>query len=342
MARIGLKNLSQTCHRVGSMLRAGVDLRKVWTTEAERGDEAHRTVSLDIARRIEAGSTLADALRAQGKYFPVMVCEMVEVGENTGREWDVFMRLSDHYNHMLELRRTFLSGILMPGLQLLGALFVVGGFIWLIGTLLPKEHHDAVDVFGIGVGGQGLRNYLLILGTIALVCGIVIKLFLDGRFGNKPFEIMLRIPVLGECLRTLALSRMSWALALANDAGMNARRTMALSLGATQFAYYIEAKQRVDQDILAGREMTEALHNTRKFPLEFLDTLGAGEMTGQIPETMLRLSDEYRFRAEILARNVTKIASFGVWALVAIIIIMFIFKLAMFYIGMLNSAAAGI
>ena len=335
MARIGLKNLSQTCHRVGSMLRAGVDLRKVWTTEAERGKKVHQTVSLDIAQRIENGSTLSDALRQQGNYFPLLVCEMAEVGENTGREWDVFLRLADHYNHMLELRRTFLTGILMPALQLGAALFIVGAFLWLIGTLLDEEFHDKVDVFGIGVGNRGLRNYLLILGSIALIGGIVVKLFLDGRFGNKPFELMLRIPVIGECLRTLAMSRMCWALALSNDSGMSARRAMALSLRATHFAYYTAVSDVVDKDILAGREMHEALQDTGRFPREFIDTLAAGEMTGQIPETLLRLSDEYRSRAELLSQTITKIASFAVWAFVALIIIVFIFKLASIYLGMI-------
>lgn len=342
MARIGLKNLAQTCHRVGSMLRAGVDQKKVWLTESERGSEPHKKVSLDIAQRIQEGSTLSDALKAQDRYFPAMVSEMIEVGENTGREWDVFLRLADHYNHMLELRRTFLGAILMPALQLLASLFVVGAFIWLIGMLLPEEHHSAVDVFGIGVGYRGLRNYLLILGFVAIVGAITIKLFVDEKFGNRPFELILRTPVIGECLRLLALSRMAWALALANDAGMSARRTMSLALRATQFGYYKEAIPAVDKEILAGEEMTTALQHTGKFPVEFLDVMGAGELTGQIPESLLRLSDEYRERAELLSQTITKIASFAVWAIVAIIIIIFIFKLAMFYIGMLNDAAAGI
>jgi type IV pilus assembly protein PilC len=230
----------------------------------------------------------------------------------------------------------------MPGLQLLAALFVVGGFIWLIGTILPPEFHDMVDVFGIGVGNIGLRNYLLILGTIGISGGILAKLLLDGRFGTKPYELMLRVPVIGECLRTLALSRMSWALALSNDAGMSARRTMALSLRATQAGYYMAATKAVDQDIIAGKEMHEALRGTNKFTAEFLETLEAGEMTGQIPETLLRLSDQYRQRAEVLSQTIAQVASFVVWAMVAIIIIICIFKIAMIYIGALNDAAAGV
>ena len=56
---------------------------------------------------------------------------------------------------------------------------------------------------------------------------------------------------------------------------------------------------------------------------------------------MDHLADQLRERAEAAFCALTVVAAFCVWGLVATFLIVMIFKLAFFYIGMIEDAASG-
>jgi type II secretory pathway component PulF len=79
--------------------------------------------------------------------------------------------------------------------------------------------------------------------------------------------------------------------------------------------------------------MAVAIRATHAFPNEFIENLATGELTGQVSETMDRLSHDYRDRAKNQFRVLSMIGAFLVMAFVAGIMIFLVFYLAYnFYI----------
>ena len=74
------------------------------------------------------------------------------------------------------------------------------------------------------------------------------------------------------------------------------------------------------------------------FPSEFIDALQVAEDSGQMVESMDRLSRRYQEESEMAMQTLTKIAGFAVWALVAGLITLMIFRLAGFYLNTINNA----
>ena len=155
-----------------------------------------------------------------------------------------------------------------------------------------------MDILGFGlVGTAGLIKYLVFVGGVAGGCTLLVLLLLRGRLGAAPMQWLLRVPVVGGCLRTSALSRLAWTLSLALDSGVDARRSMRLALRATQNAYYTSRMETVDAELLAGHEFHEALRATGLFPEEFLDQLQTAEISGTHAETLEQVAKDYRTRA---------------------------------------------
>jgi len=329
VGRIGLGKLAAFLRRVGASLRAGLDPLGTFQKEAEYGSAAHRSMMSRVSQAIADGGSLADGLAACEGYFPPLVCTLVEVGETSGRLDDILRGLAEHYEHLLSLRRTFLVGIAWPGIQLGAAIGVVGLLIWVLGMVRSMTGME-VDPLGFGlVGTSGLLVYLgLVTATLGGVAVLVLGL-LRGAFGAGPLRVAMRLPVLGNCLRTAALSRFAWTLGLTLDSGMNARRSMELALRSTENAYYTSQMKTVDATLLQGREFHEALRATGLFPDEFLQMLQTAEVSGTHGESMQRLADEYRQRAQTAAKALTVAASFAVWVLVAAVLIALIIRLAM-------------
>ncbi len=338
MAHISTTQLARFCNRVGTSLRAGIDIRTIFQREAQHGTARQRDVMDRLSRSVRAGDSIAKALAGENGYFPPLVCEMVEVGERTGKVDEVFLQLGEQYQHRLQLRRAFLIGVFWPALELGVAFIIIGLFILLMGTLVPLQNGKPVfDPLGIGVGVPGLINYLLIVGGIVAAATFLVWGLARGRFGPWPILALMRVPMLGKTLEMMALSRMAWTLAMANNSGMDPRRSVKLALRSANNPYYNSFQKPLDEQLARGAEMHEAFAHSRGFPAEFVDVVSNGELSGTLPESLLRLSEDYRRRAETSSGMLTVFASFAVWGLVALIIISFIVRFAMFYIGTIQS-----
>jgi type IV pilus assembly protein PilC len=340
-ARVRTKELAQLCRRLATGLEAGIDVRKVWSREVEgRSSIGLRSRLNEVREAVAAGRSVTDGLSRTGEYFPPLFREMVHVGEQTGKLAEVFRQLAEHYDHQLSLRRTFLASITWPMFQLAAAVFVIGLLIWVLGILPPGENGEPIDILGFGlVGTQGLIVYLLIVGAIAAGVYAVILAVRRGVAWTRPIQrLTLLVPWLGSCLDTLCLSRLAWVMHVTMETGMDLRHSLALSLGSTHNARYTDYTEQVVAEVVRGREIHEAFAQTGVFPREFLDTLEVGERSGRLPESMAVLSRQYQEQAKRALATLTVLAGFAVWAMVAIIIIAMIFRLAFFYIGILNSA----
>ena len=324
MARISTRNLAQLCRRTGTSLRAGIDVRRIWEQEAQRGGAAQREHASRISRRIARGDTLAEAMRDTGGFFPPLTCEMVDVGEQTGRLEEVLLRLADHYDHMLSLRRLFLLGIFWPATELGLAIAIIGFLIWVMGVIAPSEG-ATVRIFGLA-GNSGLTIYI---GFIALVGGALtlgVVGLMKNWFGPGPLQLVMRLPAVGSLLQTIALARLSWSLAMALESGVDARQSIRLALRSTQNPYYTRYLDQVDQVVLHGGEFHEALRDTGAFPHEFLDALQNAELSGTHGESLMSLSREYQERAQAMSRVFTTVSTIAIWGMVAMLLIMLIFQ----------------
>lgn len=337
--RIGTSTLVQLCQRVGNQLQAGVDARRIWRREAERAHGTQRRMMETIADSVDRGTTTYEAINLTGEYFPVLFRQMVELGDATGHMDRIFLELGAQYDQQLKLRRAFLAGITWPMIQLVLAILIVGGLIYFMGVV-GSMTGTTIDILGLGMtGAQGAAEYFAIIGAIVFSGWVIYMLWSRGKFGFLQLDrLLMSIPGVGPPIRTLALSRMAWAMSLTLSGGMGIRRAMRLSLQATKTRYYSQFIPQVDQEIIAGEEIHDILRRTGSFPAEFLDVVETGEMAGTLAESMDRLSVQYQEKAKAALNTLAIIGGVIVWMMVAGIIIALIFKIFSFYLGTINDA----
>jgi type II secretory pathway component PulF len=325
---ISTRSLIQLCHRVGTAVRSGIDARRVWEMEERHATGALRGALSGIRQQVAAGGTVAEGMHAANGFFPPMFVQMVAVGEQTGKLDEVLHRLAEHYEHLASMRRNFWIGVAWPLFELVFAVLVIGLVIFITGIIGAARGGEAMDVLGWGlVGTRGAILWFVLCGCIAGGIALAAHALIRGWLGPQPVLAAMRIPVLGTCLESLALSRLTWALALALDSGMDARRAVTLSIRSAQNPYYESALPRVAAGIRANRQFHESFADGGVFPGDFLQQLEAAEMAGATTEALLRLAKEYEDRARTSMRVLTGIATVGVMLLVFGVIIFAIFSL---------------
>jgi type II secretory pathway component PulF len=311
--------------------------------ETQSGPLGQRAAFHEIGRRTADGDALSQSLRGCGGVFPSLMSDMVELGEQTGKMDTVFTRLADHYEHMVELRRNFLIGILWPAIQLVFAVLLVGFLIWIFGWITERNEGEMVDPLGFGlVGNRGLAIYFGGIGFLAANVLLAALAFRQGWLGAPVARVLLALPIIGKCLRTNALARMAWTLSLALESGSDARRALRLALRSSQMAYYEETAATADAVITRGGEFHEALRSTGRFPDDFLMALESAEHAGAVAESLDVISRDYSERARIANKLLTMAATFAIGAAVAVFVVFLIFRLFLFYLGMIEDALKGI
>lgn len=339
------KRLADLCHRLATGLAAGVDLRKVWKRETEnaRGGcrEPFRAIQIDLER----GETFATALQKTDKLFPRLFREMVGVGERTGQIAEVLQKLSHHYQVRHDLSRSFLALLAWPLLQLAAAVLIIGLLIWILGAIgATSLDGEPLDPLGLGlVGGNGALVFFGIVFAAVFAIAALVAAMRRGVFWMAPVQrFVTRLPGVGDAIQKICLANLSWTLHLLLNVEMDLRQLVPLVLRATGNDFYIQHSRQMVADVAAGQPLHLAFANSMAFPPAFLDALAVAEESGQISESMARLSKQYESEAESAMKWLSVFAGAAVGIMVAAIIIWMIFRLyVVLYLGPINEALEG-
>lgn len=342
-ARIPLSQLPPLCRSLGTMLDSGVPMLSALKTVEEQSQGYTQTALHEIALDIRSGSDLTEAFQKHGSYFPELVVDMVTVAEHTGALPEVLKSLADHYENLIRMRRMLLSAIAWPVFQLVAAILVIAGLILIIGWINEARPETGFDPLGFGLSGElGAMVWLgYCFGTLAAVFFVYKFLVRGFQQAHALHSLLLTIPVVGHCLRSFAIARFSWAYALTQQSGMDVKSSLAASLKATNNAAFYDAAPRIYAAVAAGEDFADALNHVQLFPRQFIEMVRVGEQSGTVPETLERLSPQFEEDARRSLQALTVTFGWVIWSLVAIMIIFLIFRLAMFYVGMINQAASG-
>ncbi|MBI1309915.1 type II secretion system F family protein [bacterium] len=343
-SRIPLKTLANLCRSLATLLESGVSIRRsLGVVGKKAAHPATRRVLLDVQDEIDSGSDVESALRAHGKFFPALFLDMVAMAEQSGALPEVLRHLAEHYENTIRMQKEFLQSISWPAFQYVAANFVIAILIFVLGMIAGTEAGSELSFLVFGL--QGPSGALIWL-TISL--GFAGGLFALWKMSSRMLEVkqmidpaLMRIPVLGHCMRCFALARFSWAFFLTQQTGMPIIHSLKASLKATSNGAFIGSTDDICRSVLEGDTLTESLAASQLFPEDYIEMVSVAEQSGTVPEALYRLSPQFEEDARRSLKALTRAAGVVLWLSVAIFIIIFIFRFALWYVGMLQGALEG-
>jgi len=325
--------------RLAITLNAGLDLRKAWAAEVRRMPARWRPRLEQGTIALQSGNQLSEALAATG-LFPPLVIGMVAVGDRTGRDVDTLRELAQVIEHGVRTTRQLRSSLAWPAFQLVLALAVMGLLIVIAG-MITLEGGKPFDLLGLGlVGIPGLIRFVLILAGLAVAGGFGFQLLLASWRAHGSVRRLLEwLPLVGPAARAGEAAAWSRAAGLAAGAGLDAGRLMELA-GSVAPGLAVDPRW-IEGRLLAGDTLSEALRASGRFPVTLVEGVAVGETSGTTAEVLARLSDQFADDARRGFEAAAKAAGGGVWLAVAGLIVLVVFRVFSFYVGMIQDAARG-
>jgi type II secretory pathway component PulF len=284
-----------------------------------------------VAAELKSGWNLRESLDRQPNVFPPLVVALTTVGEESGTLPEVMAEMEKYYVLQQRLQQDFWSQIRWPLLQLLVATLVIAMLILVLGSVKVADASGLKPLDPLGFGLVGASGAIIFLSAVA---GAVVVLLGGCWLGRRLLGrsawlegFLLRVPLVGRCLRALAVTRFALALHLMLDSGVSVARALQLALLATDNAAFLAAYPKVEAGIQGGHGVAASLARARLFPQRFLGVIAVAEESGQLPEALRYQAAEYDEDSRRRLTLLTQVASGLVWLLIAVLLIATIFRM---------------
>lgn len=110
---------------LSSLIGAGIPIVKsLEITSTVLNNGYFRKALMDAAEQVRKGAKLSQSLKSSGKLYPLVVLQMLEVGEETGQTGEILAKLAEFFEEEVNAITKNLASIIEPALML-----IMGGLV---------------------------------------------------------------------------------------------------------------------------------------------------------------------------------------------------------------------
>lgn len=255
---------------------------------------------------IEAGGTLAEALRKHPQEFDELYCNLVDAGENSGSLDLMLQRLATYREKTESLQRKLKKAMYYPVAVLLVAFIVT--LILLVkvvptfesmfegfGAELPAFTRLILDI------SEVLQNNLLKVVATAVVGFIVfVRLYKSNKTFSKMVQLAtLRIPIFGGLFKKAAVARFARTLATTFAAGVPLPDALLMVAKTSGNIKYKTAILKIREGVSVGKRISSSMSDTKTFPPMVVQMVSMGEETGNLEAMLLKVADLFEEQVDL-------------------------------------------
>src|SRR5687767_6957806 len=300
------KDLAVFTRQFWVMIGAGLPLVQcldILGTQAE--DKNFGDVILATRADVEGGASLADAMKKHPKTFDSLFTNMIAAGEAGGILDAILKRLATYIEKAVKLKGQVKSAMVYPISVIVIATLVVGAILWKViptfaqlfaglGADLPLPTRIVIAL------SNGLVRYMpfIMVGCVALFFAFR---WYYGTVGGRMVidRIVLKMPVLGNLMRKIAVARFCRTLSTLLASGVSILEALDITARTAGNAVVEEGILTTRKSIERGETIAAPLKQTEVFPPMVVQMIGVGEATGALDTMLGKIADFYEEEVDV-------------------------------------------
>lgn len=283
-----------------TMIDAGLPLVQCLNILAEQSEsKTLRAVTANVARQVEAGSTLAEALRRHPRTFDDLFTNLVQVGEAGGILDVVLQRLSVYIEKAAALKRKVKAAMVYPstiiGVAFLIVIFMLTFVIPTFATMFKNLGADLPLPTQIVLWmSDFVRGYIIfiILGVMGAV--YLLRRYYKTENGKSTIDaLLLKLPVFGTLIRKVAVARFTRTFGTLVSSGVPILEGLRITARTAGNKVVERAVMQCRAAVTAGKTLAEPLKSSGVFPPMVTQMISVGEQTGALDAMLNKIADFY-------------------------------------------------
>ena len=306
------KEVSLFTRQFATMIDAGLPIVQCLNilTEQSESKLLRRTIRI-IQKDVEGGSTLADALAKHPKIFDDLYVNMVQAGEAGGVLNTILNRVALFIEKATKLKKKVKGAMIYPSAIIAVAVivvaillvFVIPVFAELYGSMgkaLPVPTQMTINISNWFVANW----YFMFGGLIGIV--IAIRAYYQTEQGRMNIDrVMLRLPIVGDLLRKVAVARFSQNMAILLSSGVPILDGLAITARTAGNRVVERAIMDARVSIRQGKTVAEPLRESKIFPPMVCQMVAVGENTGGLDGMLRKVAELYEEEVDDAVANLT-------------------------------------
>ena len=298
--RVKAKELAIFTRQFSVMIDAGLPLVQcLEILGAQQADKGFQKIIAAVRKDVEQGATLQTALSKHPKAFNDLYVNMVGAGEAGGILDIILQRLSGYIEKAVKLTSKVKGAMTYPITVIIIAVAVVAVIMVKVipvfsqmyegmGSSLPFPTLVCIAISNVIIGYWYL---VAILGTF-VVMGL--KQYYKTPIGRLQIDtVILKIPVIGELLRKVAVARFCRTLGTLTSSGVPILEGMDITARTAGNMVIQNAIMKSREAVEQGRNIAGPLAETKVFPPMVVQMVGVGEATGALDAMLSKVADFY-------------------------------------------------
>lgn len=310
--KVKTKDLSIFTRQFATMIDAGLPIVQCLDILGEQSEsKLLRNTVRTIRQDVEGGATLADALRKHPKIFDALYINMVEAGEAGGVLNTVLNRIALFIEKANKLKKKVKGAMIYPCAIIAVAvivvsillIFVIPVFAELYGSMgkaLPAPTQITINISNWFVASW----YYLLLALGGVVAGV--RFYYQSDQGRMNIDgLLLRLPVIGDMLRKVAVARFSQNMAILLSSGVPILEGLAITARTAGNKVVEKAIMDSRVSISQGKTVAEPLAESKIFPPMVCHMVAVGETTGGLDGMLRKIAEFYEEEVDDAVASLT-------------------------------------
>lgn len=297
------EDVSVFTRQMSTLIQAGLPLLRSLEVMIKQQEKKPKFKSMleAVAEKVSSGGTLSDGLAMYPKTFDKLYVNMVKAGEAGGVLDLVLTRLAQFQEKSIRTIKKVKSAMIYPTVIMFVALAIVTLLMMVVvpqfesifeqmlrGAPLPGPTQVVVDISDLFSS-----NPILVLGGMAsLVIGVV--LLKKTKQGAKGFDWLgLHVPVVKDVVSKSNISRITRTFGTLLSSGVPILQALQITGDTLTNVFFVKAMTNIHNAVRDGESMAVQMDREPVFPSMVTSMVEIGEETGELPDMLTRIADNY-------------------------------------------------
>ena len=296
--RLDANSRTDFTRQLATLVGAAIPLAEaLQMLERQSRQAALKALLLDLLGQVREGYTLADSLGRHPGTFDPLYLTLVAAGERAGRLGPVLERLADYLERVQRQRHKARTALIYPLALALVSIAVVAGLMTFVVPKLTEQFiHSGLQLPWITRALVAVSDGLLVSGPwllgLLLLTGVGLqRLLRQIEWRRRWHHLLLRLPRLGDLLRTLDSARLTRSLAILVGSGIPVLEGLQVSRATLGNQVLGDALDAAIEQVTAGTGLGRALDRTAVFPPLLVNMVASGEASGTLDAMLERVAD---------------------------------------------------
>jgi type IV pilus assembly protein PilC len=302
--RITNEDISLFCSMFKTMLQAGVNILEALSLlSVECSNKVLKKNIFFITDEVKRGSSLYSSIEKCNTKFPSFLCEMIRVGEESGKLDEVLNELSDHYYKESKFMKKVVTSLSYPIIVFIVTLISI---LILFTSVIPSLTQVLMDLttelpwftkIVINLSRFIKGNLMGLLAFPPLLILAVVFLYSRYKKSELILNIIMNIPIAGGLYKNIMELQTCRALRILLSGGVSILQAFEIIIETSKDSLFTDKLNDIVVHIREGHSLYDAVSSADFFSSLTVSLIRIGEETGKLEYMLYKL-------CEILEGNV--------------------------------------